>query len=101
MRSVPRPHPRAKRVVIISPPLLLFLLWNSWMFFRCLGYWPLGSFWEILSLQAFILEPLELWAFGDLWTLGDGRKSQVTTWNDIWLPYERGSVIKGKMKVSF
>lgn len=31
-----------------------------------LGYWLLGSSWAILSLQAFILEVLELWVFGNL-----------------------------------
>ena len=59
---------------------------------------PLGSFWEIIILRVFILEALELWAFGDLWILRDGRnrrKSQVTTGNGIWVSYE--SVIKGNM----
>lgn len=52
--------------------LSLSLLWNSWTFFR--NYWPLGSFWKILSLRVFILDAFEFSAFRDLWTLGDGRQ---------------------------
>ena len=36
----------------------------------------MGSFWEIIILQMFILEALELWAFGDLWILRDGRNQR-------------------------
>lgn len=81
--------------------LSLSLLWNSWTFFR--NYWPLGSFWKILSLRVFILDAFEFSAFRDLWTLGDGRnqkeKRQATTWNAVHAPCEKESAIKGNMRL--
>jgi len=53
----------AGRVIIL--PLLLPSFGTAGCSLEVLGYCP-WSVWEILNFQAFILEALGLWAFGDL-----------------------------------
>ena len=64
---------------------------------------PLGSFWEIIILQVFILEVLELWAFGDLWTLRDGRnqREKKPGNNMEWHPGFLRKCYKRKHDISF